>query len=87
MLALFVPVGAQVELGFEQADYAVREGRNGQFYLQAYDRTPSSDVVLRMIPLTVSGFQDYRNAHPERTFAQSSLDSIAAIAIPAEGEH
>ena len=77
---------AQVELGFEQADYAVREGRNGEFFLQTYIGSPINDVVLRLIPLTVSGFQNYRSNNPTRIFAQSILDDIAAISNPAECE-
>jgi len=77
---------AQVELGFEQADYAVREGRNGEFFLQTYIGSPINDVVLRLIPMTVSGFQNYRSNNPTRIFAQSILDDVAAISNPAECE-
>lgn len=84
--ALILSAAAQVELGFEQADYAVREGRNGEFFLRTYIGTPTEDVVLRLRPLTVSGFETYRNNNPSRTFAQSILDDVAAISNPAECE-
>ena len=74
-------------MGFEETDYALREGRDGQFFLRPYVGTPANDVVLRLIPLTVSGFQDYRNANPTRMFTQNTLNDIDDIANPAECEY
>ena len=78
---------AQVQLGFEEPDNAVPEGRNDEFFLRTHIGVLSNDVVLRLIPLTVSGFQDYRNANPDRAFTQDTLNAVAAIANPAECEY
>ena len=82
----FFPAAAQVQLGFEEADNAVSEGRNDEFFLRIHIGDLNNDAVLRLIPLTVSGFQDYRNANPDRTFTQETIAAVAAIANPAECE-
>ena len=88
MFVLFVPAVAEVELGFHDYYHGVNEGSNGHFYVLAYGDTPSNDVVLRLIPLTVSGFQNYSNAHPERTFGYyDNFYYIEYINDPAECEH
>ena len=63
------------------------EGDNEDFNLRRYTGTQTSDVVLRVRPLTVNGFENYRNDNPSRTFAQSILDDVAEITDPAECEH
>ena len=81
------PAAAQVELGFKETDRGVTEGDNEDFNLRRYTGTLTSDVVLRVIPLTVSGFENYRNNNPTRIFADSILNDVAEIFDPAECEH
>jgi len=78
---------AQVQLGFQENDRSATEGADGSFTLRRQTGILSNDAVLRLIPLTVSGFQDYRIANPNRTFDQDILNAIAAIANPAECEY
>ena len=61
------------------------EGDNEDFNLRLYSGTLSADVVLRVRPLTLSGFEAYRRTS-SRTFAQSILDDIDDIPDPAECE-
>lgn len=81
------PAAAQVELGFEETDYAVREGRTGSFFLRTYVGTLSSDITIRLIPLTVTDFNNYRTNNPTRMFAQTILDDIDDISDHAECKH
>ena len=85
----YFPAASQdIELGFKETDRAVTEGDNEDFSIRRYSQSDLTDeVVLRVIPLTVSGFENYRNTHSSRIFAQSILDDVAQIADPAECEH
>lgn len=87
MCVLLVLAAAQIELEFGDYYHYACEGRNGNFYVYASGGTPSNDVVLRLIPLTYSGFQNYINAHPERTFSHDIAYYTQYIHDPAECEH
>ena len=85
---VYFPAAAQdIELGFKETDRGVTEGDNEDFKIRRFSQSDLTDeVVLRVIPLTVSGFENYRNAHSSRIFAQSILDDVAEISDPAECE-
>ena len=89
ILLIIFPAAAQVDLGFKETDRAVTEGDNEDFNLQQYGFTGTltGDVVLRVVPLTVNGFENYRNNNPTRIFADSILNDVAEIADPAECEN
>ena len=73
-----------VEVGFEQRDAAVTEGRNDSIFLRKFVGDATDDIVLQVIPLTISGFETYRNNNPDRTFSQEFLDLIADVSDPAD---
>ena len=89
LCASYFPAAAQdIELGFKETDRAVTEGDNEDFNIRRYTQSDLTDeVVLRVRPLTVSGFETYRNDNPSRTFAQSIIDDVNGITDPAECEH
>ena len=62
------------------------EGDNEDFNLRLYSGTLNAEVVLRVRPLTLSGFEAYRRTS-SRTFAQSIIDDIDDIPDPAECEY
>lgn len=73
-------------MGFDQFDAAVTEGRNDSFFLRKFVDDTTDDIVIIVIPLTISGFENYRNNNPERNFSQATLNSIADVSDPADCE-
>ena len=69
-------------MSFEQSDDSFREGRvTDSIFLQKGVTTES--VIVRILLLSVSQFEEYRNNTPERNFGQDFLDMIDAIEFPA----
>lgn len=69
-------------MSFEQSDDSFREGRvTDILFLQKGVTTES--VFIRILLLSVSEFEDYRNNNPDRNFTQDFLDMIDAIEFPA----
>ena len=75
-----------MELGFEQIDAAVTEGRNDSFFLRKFVGDATDDIVLQVIPLTIQDFESFRNNNPGRNFSQDVLDGIAGV-DPADCEY
>ena len=83
---LLCPTAISVDVGFEQFDFAVEEGRDSRFFLRKYNNVAQYNITVRVLPLTVGEFEVYRANNSGRNFSQEDLNRVADISDPAESK-
>ena len=82
----FILTAIRVEVGFEQFDFAVEEGRDSRFFLRKYNNVAQYDIIVRVLPLTVDEFEAYLANNSGRNFSRDDLDRVGDISDPAESK-